>query len=143
MTRTFSITIDAADPAALAEFWAAALGYVRQAPPPPYASWPEALSAWGVPESEWNSASAIVDPDGVGPRLFIQRVPEAKTAKNRVHLDVHSGAGRPGEKDMEIVRRVAGELVGLGATLVEEFDSGEIGQWIVMTDPEGNEFCVV
>ncbi len=143
MAKTFSITIDAANPKALSEFWAAALGYAIQAPPAPFNSWPEALKAWGVPESEWNSASAVVDPEGVGPRLFFQRVPEAKTVKNRVHLDVHSGAGLPGEKDPDILRRVASELIGLGALQVEEIDSGPIGHWIVMVDPEGNEFCVV
>jgi hypothetical protein len=141
--RSFSITMDAADPRALGEFWAHALGYVMEAPPPPYADWPEALAAWGVPESEWNSAYAIVDPAGEKPRVFLQRVPEAKVAKNRIHLDVHCGAGRPGEKDMDIVRRVANDLVGAGAVIVQEYDSGQIGQWIVMTDPEGNEFCVV
>lgn len=143
MSRSFSITIDAADPRALGEFWAAALGYVAQPPPPPFETWPDAMRAWGVPESDWNSASAVVDPDGQGPRIFLQRVPEPKTAKNRVHLDVQSGAGNPGAKDMALVRAVAAELVGLGATLVSEFDEASMGQWIVMTDPEGNEFCVV
>lgn len=143
MTRSLSLTLDAADPALLAAFWAAALGYELEAPPEGFASWPEALTAWGVPEEDWNQASAIVDPNGVGPRIFIQRVPEPKTAKNRVHLDVHSGAGRPGAKDMATVRAVAAELVANGATIVAEFDRSAIGQWIVMADPEGNEFCVV
>lgn len=143
MTRSLSLTLDAADPALLAAFWAAALGYELEAPPEGFASWPEALTAWGVPEEDWNQASAIVDPNGVGPRIFIQRVPESKTAKNRVYLDVHSGAGRPGAKDMATVRAVAAELVANGATIVAEFDRSAIGQWIVMADPEGNEFCVV
>lgn len=143
MSMSFSLTIDAANPQQLGEFWAAALGYVLQPPPAPHATWPEALAAWGVPESDWDSASAIIDPDGDGPRIFLQRVPEPKTAKNRVHLDVHSGAGAPGEKDAEILRRVAAELVALGATQVEEVDNGPMGHWVVMTDPEGDEFCVV
>lgn len=140
---TFSLTMDAADPASQAAFWCTALGYQIEPPPAGFASWPEALTAWGVPESEFNSASAIVDPAGVGPRIFIQRVPEPKTAKNRLHLDVHSGAGLPGAKDMSRVREVAQSLAESGASVVQEFDEAAKGQWIVMTDPEGNEFCVV
>lgn len=143
MTRALSLTLDAADPATLATFWAKALGYQLEAPPEGFASWPEALTAWGVPEDEWDSAAAIVDPAGVGPRIFIQRVPEPKTAKNRLHIDVHSGAGRPGAKDMGIVRAVAADLQASGASIIAEFDRADIGQWIVMADPEGNEFCVV
>ena len=143
MSRPFSITIDAADPRSLAEFWMAALGYVTEQPPSPFTTWPDALTAWGVPDREWNSAAATVDPEVVRPRLFLQRCPGGKTAENRVRLHVHSGAGRPGAKDMAVVRALAVELAGLGATQVAEFDAADIGQWIVMTDPEGNEFCVV
>ena len=64
------VVIDCADPARLGEFWAVALGYERQAPPPGFASWPDFLTAQGVPESEWNSRNAVIDPDGRGPRLF-------------------------------------------------------------------------
>lgn len=63
MARTFTLTMDASDPAALAEFWKQALGYELESPPEGFATWPEALKSWGIPESEWNSASAIVDPD--------------------------------------------------------------------------------
>lgn len=143
MARTFTITMDAADPAALGAFWQQALGYQLEPPPEGFATWPDALTAWGVPEEDWNMASAIVDPEGVGPRIFIQRVPEPKTAKNRLHLDVHSGGGRPGGKDMTVLRALAQDLVEAGATLVQEFDHAVQGQWIVLTDPEGNEFCVV
>lgn len=66
---------------------------------------------------------------GQGPRVFFQRVPEAKTAKNRVHLDVDAG--------LEAVDR----LVALGATKVQEFKDAK-GHWVVLLDPEGNEFCV-
>jgi hypothetical protein len=133
MATGVQVTFDCADPGRLAEFWAVALGYVVQPPPEGYDSWPAFLTAIGVPESEWDSRSACVDPDGRGPRLFFQRVPEGKTAKNRVHLDVNVGRDR-----------VAGEvsrLVAAGATRVREHDDG--GEyWVVMTDPEGNEFCL-
>ena len=90
MAKEIQVTFDCADPGALAEFWAEALGYQVQGPPPGFDSWPAALTAWGVPEDQWNSKSAIIDPDGEGPRIFFQRVPEGKTVKNRVHLDVRS-----------------------------------------------------
>ena len=138
------ITIDCADPAALGAFWAAALGYVVQPPPDGFASWPEALTAWGVPEEDFNSANAIVDPDGVAPRLFFQRVPEAKAGKNRLHLDIPAsdGVGTPVERKLAQCQVKADELVAAGARVVgvvEEMGSG----WIVLQDPEGNEFCVV
>ena len=75
MSREFQVTFDAADPAALAAFWAEVLGYQVQEPPPGFDSWDAALEAWGVPPERRNDASAVVDPDGAGPRVFIQRVP--------------------------------------------------------------------
>ena len=83
-----------------------------------------------------------MDPRGQGPRIFLQQVPEPKTAKNRVHIDLGS-AGGPGTPPDEQRRRLQAEverLVGLGATFVEEhIDLGVT--WAVMRDPEGNEFC--
>jgi hypothetical protein len=138
------ITFDCADPGALGAFWAAALDYVVQPPPEGFDSWPEALTAWGVPEEDFNKANAIVDPSGAGPRVFFQQVPEPKAGKNRLHLDVPAsdGVGTPVAKKLAQCQAKADELVALGATVVgavEEMGSG----WIVMQDPEGNEFCVV
>lgn len=141
MANTFQVTFDAADPRALGEFWCAVLGYVRDAPPEGFASWEEALTAWGLPEDRWNDKNAVSDPDCAGPRIFIQKVPEPKTAKNRMHLDVNVGAGLHGEDRVERVRAEAERAVALGATLVNE--AAELGDfWIVMRDPEGNEFCL-
>lgn len=144
MSVQFQVTFDAADPAALAAFWAAALGYELSPPPRGFDSWDGFLDSQGVPPSERNSRSAIEDPDGVGPRVFFQQVPEAKASKNRVHLDLRAA---PGEADHQ--RRMAKleaeceRLVGLGATRVErhERDAFSLG-FIVMRDPEGNEFCL-
>ena len=88
MTKDIQVTFDCADPGAVAEFWAEVLGYQVQPPPDGFDSWPAALEAFGVPEDEWNSKSAILPLEGDGPRIFFQRVPEGKTVKNRVHLDV-------------------------------------------------------
>jgi hypothetical protein len=127
------ITFDCADPGRLAAFWASALGYVIQPPPEGFDSWPAFLTQIGVPEEAWNSRSACVDPEGKGPRLFFQQVPEPKAVKNRVHLDVNVGRDRV---DAEVER-----LVGEGASVVGE--KSEMGErWVVMADPEGNEFCL-
>ena len=75
MAREVQITFDCGDPAALAEFWAEVLGYVLQPPPEGFATWDEVLDAWGVPEDQRNDRSALVDPSGHGPRIFLQRVP--------------------------------------------------------------------
>jgi hypothetical protein len=143
MAIPVQVTIDCADPATLAQFWAAALEYEVQPPPEGFESWPAALTAWGVPESKWNSASAVVDPAGVGPRVFLQRVPEPKSVKNRVHLDLRAsdGLGIPVEQRRVQVAATVARLVGLGAREVGQVE--EMGSfWTVMQDPEGNEFCV-
>ena len=142
-TREVQVTFDAADPAAAAEFWAHALGYPLQAPPPPFATWDEALDAWGVPAEERNSRSAVVDPEGHGPRLFFQLVPEGKSAKNRVHLDVRAAPGLQGDERMAALEAEADRLAGLGGTRVRRHEPGAgSGGHIVMQDPEGNEFCL-
>ncbi|SEM64509.1 VOC family protein [Streptacidiphilus jiangxiensis] len=142
MARTVQITFDCGDPAALAAFWAEALGYRLQDPPPGFSTWDEALDAMGVPPGRRNDASALIDPDGVGPRVFFQRVPEGKAAKNRVHLDVRAA---PGADDrMAALEAEADRLSTLGAKRVQRFEPApplELGH-IVMTDPEGNEFCL-
>jgi hypothetical protein len=136
------VVIDCPDPAALAPFWAAALRYQVQPPPPGFDSWPEFLTARGVPESEWNSASAVVDPAGVGPRIFLQRVPESKSVKNRLHLDLRLTDPTLDREARRAAQAAEAErLTGLGAALVGE-RSGMGEQWIVMTDPAGNEFCI-
>jgi len=138
------IVIDAASPAALADFWAVALGYRVQEPPSGFASWPDFLASSGVPEESWDDASAIVPANGAdGPRVFIQKVPERKTVKNRLHLDVK--VGRDIEDDGQRWAAVLSHVEALrheGANVVGE-RTGQWGErWIVMTDPEGNEFCV-
>lgn len=144
MANGFTVTFDAAHPPRLAEFWALALGYVLEPAPAPYGSWPEALTAWGVPESAWEDYAGIVDPDGTGPRVFLQRVPEPKSAKNRVHLDVRAPGTSRDDLDVKraACRAHAATLVAAGASVVTEFDDPLQGFWIVMRDPEGNEFCV-
>ena len=143
MTLTFQVVFDSADPDRLARFWAAVLGYKIQDPPPGFATWPDFLKSQGVPEEDYNSASAIVDPDGKGPRVYIQRVPEAKTLKNRVHLDINISGGMrvPIEERRQRVDAEVDRVRGLGATVVRSFEvRGEY--WTVMQDVEGNEFCV-
>ena len=143
MSISIQVTIDCADPDRLAHFWADLLGYELDSPPEGFDSWEAWLTEMGVPESEWNSASAITDPDGPGPRIFFQRVPEQKQVKNRVHLDVNAGGprGRPAEDRHVDVDAAVERAVALGATkvrLVEE--RGE--RFYVMQDPERNEFCL-
>jgi catechol 2,3-dioxygenase-like lactoylglutathione lyase family enzyme len=144
MARDVQITFDCADPAALAEFWAEVLGYRLQDPPPGFESWDQALEALGVPPESRNDASAVVDPKGSGPRLFFQRVPEGKQAKNRVHLDVRAAPGLEGDARMSALEAAAERLVSHGATRLERHEPAPpLGAGhIVMADPEGNEFCL-
>jgi hypothetical protein len=141
MATQFQVTFDCANPARLAAFWAPALGYVQQSPPEGFDTWEAWLTAMGIPEKDWNSANACVDPDGVGPRLFFQRVPEPKSVKNRVHLDVNVARGLSGAAKQARVSEEVERLTQLGAEKVREVEErGE--HWVVMQDPEGNEFCL-
>jgi hypothetical protein len=87
------VVIDCADPDRLARFWSKALHYVIPDPPEGFETWQDFLRSIGVPREEWNSASAVEDPDGTGPRIYFQKVPEIKVVKNRVHLDLNVGGG--------------------------------------------------
>ena len=108
-----SLVLDSRDPEALAPFWAAALGYV-------------------VVGSVENYVLLLPD-GGEGPKLLIQRVPEGKTVKNRMHLDI----------EVADLQETASKLTAIGATRLEETVLEEHNCcWIVMADPEGNEFCV-
>ena len=111
MTTEIQLTFDCGDPATLAGFWCDVLGYVVQSPPPGFDSWEQALEAFGVPPEHRNDASAAVDPEGVGPRLFFQKVPEGKTAKNRLHLDVRAAPGLEGEERMSALEARCEQLV--------------------------------
>lgn len=136
MATPFQITIDCVDAEVMTRFWSLALGYVEEPPPPGSASWEEFLQANDIPVPSAGSVGAIVDPDGVAPRVLFLRVPETKTVKNRMHLDVRAGRGDDVRKQAKV-----DELVAAGASQVRRVDE-EGGWWMVMTDPEGNEFCV-
>ncbi|MGW5055184.1 VOC family protein [Actinokineospora sp. NPDC004072] len=152
MSRHVQITFDAHDPRALSTFWCAALGYVHPGPPgvelpagaDPLAAWDDFLARIGVPEDQRNTRSAIEDPDGQGPRLFFQQVPEDKVAKNRVHLDVRAAPGLAGEERMAALEAEAARLAALGATRLARHEPAPpmSAGFIVMADPEGNEFCL-
>ncbi len=106
------LTLDVADPDRMTEFWCAALGYDHTG---------------GVGQYR-----VLQDPTGKGPKMLLQQVPEAKTSKNRLHLDLHVG-----DIDAEAAR-----LEAAGAVRVRKVDEFGIS-WVAMRDPEGNEFCVV
>jgi Glyoxalase-like domain len=140
MATKIQITADCADPAVMMAFWGAALGYVAEPPPPGYASWTDYATALDIPRSQWRGS--VVDPAGIGPRLFFQTVPEPKTVKNRWHLDVEVSdrTGPMDERHAAIAAKVA-ELVRLGATEVATIDE-DGSTFTVLLDPEGHEFCV-
>jgi hypothetical protein len=126
MAIHWTLGCDAADPHRIAAFWADALGYVTE------------------PGYDDPDGASLVDPAGVGPAISFLRVPETKTAKNRMHIDIRV-AGEPpwdmAERE-QLIRVKTAELVGAGATTVrEDFYGADLGH-IVMLDPEGNEFCV-
>jgi hypothetical protein len=116
--RVRNVTFDCADPYTLAGFWSQVTGYQEDPEDPNLPDDPEA---------------ALVGPEGLANLLFIA-VPEAKTVKNRVHLDLMP---TDRTRDQEVSR-----LLGLGATLVADLRRPDGTGWAVLADPEGNEFCV-
>ncbi|MBB3676718.1 VOC family protein [Modestobacter versicolor] len=105
--RFLDLCLDAVDHQALADWWCAAMGYRRDR------------------DGGESEPVLIVDPAGTGPSIWVNRVPERKTVKNRMHHDVVGDTGA---------------LLALGATLLRRRDD-EV-HWDVLADPEGNEFCV-
>ncbi|GIG00156.1 VOC family protein [Catellatospora citrea] len=126
MTTFWTLGADADDPQRLADFWALALGYVKE------------------PGFDEPDNASIVAPDGRSPAIGFLKVPEGKSAKNRLHIDIRVAG--PGPWDMveraRMIRQKVPELVAAGATVVrEEWYGDDLGH-VVMLDPEGNEFCV-
>ncbi|WP_328395033.1 VOC family protein [Nocardia sp. NBC_00416] len=148
MTLGWKLVIDSTDAPTIAGFWAAALEYE---PEDQSTLIGQLLDAGHIDPAAvidhggrklFRGLAAVRHPDdpfdpvtgiGQGRRLLFHDVPEPKTVKNRLHIDIH---GAPGGLD-ELVMR----LEQLGATRVAEFDQGPAGHWWVMRDPEGNEFC--
>lgn len=124
--RQIQVTFDCAAPDRVALFWCAVLGYE--------------LAPGAEGETTW---SACVDPTGAGPRLYFQRVPEGKVAKNRVHVDVRAGTGLVGAERLAVLMGERDRLVALGATCLQVLEADEENEsCIVMQDVEGNEFCL-
>ena len=118
--REFQVTVDCADPQRVARFWADVLRYTVQ-----------------------ESGTSCVDPNGVGPRLYFQQVPEGKVVKNRVHLDVRVGTGLVGAERLDALEAECARLVAIGATRVRLLPADDDEEsCIVMQDVEGNEFCL-
>jgi hypothetical protein len=148
MALEWKLVMDSANAPALADFWAEALGYEVE---DPSALIDQLLAAGHLPEQaviehrgrkNFRGYAAIRHPDdpfdetsgvGKGRRILFQDVPEPKSVKNRLHIDVRSDSG--GLEDL------VARLEKLGATRVQEVNKGPAGHWWVMRDPEGNEFC--
>ena len=126
MARLHDVTFDCHHPASLARFWAAVLDDYQVAPYDEAEL--ERLRVAGIDDPE-DDPTVLVERPGTAPRLWFQRVPEGKVAKNRVHLDVSTDG-----LDAEVAR-----LEALGATALADQPDEDL---VVMQDPEGNEFCV-
>jgi hypothetical protein len=136
VTVNVQVTFDAAEPRKLGEFWRDLLEYAEEPPPPGYESWEALMDEMGLTPEERGNWYACSDPNGLGPRLFFQRVPEGKTAKNRAHLDVNVGKPRsdPSEQQRERVDHAVTRAVAGGATKTRVAE--ERGEYfVVMADP--------
>lgn len=126
MATHWTLGCDARDPDRIAAFWALALGYVAE------------------PGYDAPGGASIIDPDGTGPAIGFLQVPEPKTAKNRMHIDIRVAGEPPWDmaRRERLIRAKVAELVAAGATKTGEESYGDHLGHVVMQDPEGNEFCV-
>ena len=140
MAFDFQVAIDCSAPHELADWWAEALGWQVEAQDAAFIR--RMVDSGAASEEEttqhngalvWKVGAALNSPDPGRPRVLFQHVPEAKTVKNRVHLDVRVGADR---QEAEVAR-----LTKLGATELWRASQGPFS-WVTLADPEGNEFCV-
>jgi hypothetical protein len=140
MSIRIDLTLDCADPTALAEFWKLALGYIEEPPPTPFATRAEWLDSLDLePAEREGDAAWLCDPTGAGPRLFLIQVPEPKTVKNRLHMDVRvSGEDGTRAERWARVTATAERLIAAGATVLHSYD----GAHLIMADPESHEFCL-
>jgi len=138
--KQIQVAFDCAEPERVGRFWCEVLGYVAPVPEG-FATWDDYERS--LPPEDQGSWFACIDPSGVGPRLFFQRVPEGKVVKNRVHLDVRVGTGLVGEERLATLKAECARLVALGAACVRVMVADEDNEsCIVMQDVEGNEFCL-
>lgn len=139
-----SMTFDCTHARAQAAFSAVALDYEQAPPPQGWASWESWPRDHDVPEEEWDDGASIRDPDGLRPSVTFLTVPEPKTAKNRLHLDLWVSGGQhvEGAVREQLIRARADQLVALGATVLEQGIGRDGLDHVVLADPEGNEFCV-
>jgi hypothetical protein len=146
MVVSYQLVIDCTSPERLAHFWAEALHYAIAPPPAGFVSRDDFLRSIGVPEDELgHGADLIEDPNGEGPRIWFQIVPEKKSIKNRIHIDVNASGerGSPLDTRRQRVEAEAARLVSLGATRIHSLVQEGLDHYAVaMTDPEGNEFDI-
>ncbi|GAA0499094.1 hypothetical protein Ade02nite_83440 [Paractinoplanes deccanensis] len=139
--KQFQVTFDCAEPVRVARFWCEVLGYVEPPAPEGFATWDDYNGS--LPPEDQGSAAVAVDPTGVGPRLYFQRVPEGKVVKNRVHLDVRVGTGLVGEERLAALEAECTRLEALGAKRGQLLLADEENESCQnMQDIEGNEFCL-
>jgi hypothetical protein len=139
ITEQFQVTFDCEDPHAVCAFWAEALGYdvdrdeeqIKHLLAEGVATDDDVMTLDG--QLVWADGAACADPEGTRPRMYFQRVPEPRSAKNRVHLDLRVPEA---QRAAEVER-----LLALGARRLGEGQQGP-HTWVVMADLEGNEFCV-
>ena len=142
MATRIQVAVDCHDSKLMVDFWSTALHYVMPDPPSPFTRWSEYWRSFDLPEDEIDDhPSMVVDPDGVGPRMFFHEVPEGKVSKNRWHLDLAVSGGRdvPIDVRRERVGAEADRLVAAGATKVRVLEAPN-HYAVAMLDPEGNEF---
>lgn len=148
MSVGYQLVVDCHSPRLLLPFWSAALGYALAEPPVGHDSWRAYYLSLGEPEEsleDGDCCDRLVDPEGHGPSVWFQVVPERKTLKNRVHLDVFvTDRSAPWAQRRAQLASAAQRLVALGGQLRTPVPDSE-GEHLAcgINDPEGNELCLV
>ena len=148
MAPTVSLTVDCRDAAVMVAFWQPLLGYHVAHPPHPFATWRDWYLDIGVPAEEivGDGADRLAPPhEAHGVNIWFQQVPEPKSGKNRLHLDLHVSGGPSVERNerRRVIEVAVADVEARGGTFLrwnQDDAADHVGA--VMADPEGNEFCI-
>jgi len=148
MADFFQLVVDCRDPFRMVTFWQPLLGYDVPPPPAPHETWRSWYISVGVPAEviEGDGTDRLVPPDGRGVALWFQPVPEPKTIKNRLHLDLRVTGGRaePRERRRAAIQTAVNDVLDRGGALIHWTDDEPADHvFALVADPEGNEFCFV
>ncbi|WHT18604.1 VOC family protein [Crossiella sp. CA-258035] len=145
MATEWHLTIDCNDAVRMSAFWEVALRYVKKPPPAGWDSWQAFFDFKGYEDTDdFFEGAYLSDPDGTRPSFFFQEVPEKHQGKNWFHLDlkVSGGRTRPAAERVPLIEAEVARLTAAGGRVLRRVEQDGALDFVIMLDPEDNQFCV-